>query len=224
MGDCLLLSVDMQRPTILLLLLAASVFGRKFCPGERNGNRCAAGDKAFKCGVFFYNLQGDGNLQFLAELPKALKKTKKEYWPEILGDNITPATFEDNINCDATTGAKAYNSRCYGMFQNIVDKPLDSCDRNVLVGKAGQTVGDYLCGQVRRWLKRDSDFQANGRRDIEIRFGYSFCKNDWRLWLPAPPPSPPRSLCAAHRRASSRDRRYILQHQLLMIYSSKYRI
>merc|ERR1712112_683514 len=145
MGDLVLLSVSMHRAVLLLLIITVSgVFGkRKFCPRERNGDKCRAEPNTFKCGVFFYDLIGKGGYQYLAELPQALHKTSKEHWQEIVG------------------------------------KELDSCDRNVLVSKADQTVGDYLCGQVRRWLKKDASFIAAGKRDINIRFRYSFCSNDW---------------------------------------------
>merc|ERR1712080_801397 len=155
------------------------VFGRKFCPRERNGDKCRAKDNTFKCGVFFYNLIGQGKYQYLAELPQALHKTSKEHWQEILGSQITLNTFNESIVCDPQQGARAYNSRCYGMFSKLVTKELDSCDRNVLVSKSDQTVGDYLCGQVRRWLKNDASFKGAGKRDIDIRFRYSFCNNDW---------------------------------------------
>merc|ERR1712179_486186 len=201
MGDWFLLSVDMHRPTILLLL-AASVFGRKFCPGERNGNRCAAGDKAFKCGVFFYNLQGDGNLQFLAELPKALKKTKKEYWPEILGDNITPATFEDNINCDAATGtsSSAHLARLW--------ETTSAAKSGV---GSGETATSRPMGNVTL---------ISGSVTHSVR-------TTGRLWLPAPPPSPPASRSAAQSRASSRDATVnpsIRAAECQILYSPKYRI
>merc|ERR1712243_312424 len=48
------------------------------------------------------------------------------------------------------------------------------CDKNLLTNKAEETVGDYLCGQVRRWLRKDLDFRKNGKQNINIRFGYSF--------------------------------------------------
>merc|ERR1711890_148351 len=164
MGDLVLLSVRMHRPVLLLLLIALSgVFGRKFCPRERNGDKCRAKDNTFKCGVFFYNLIGQGKYQYLAELPQALHKTSKEHWQEILGSQITLNTFNESIVCDPQQGARAYNSRCYGMFSKIVTKELDSCDRNVLVSKSDQTVGDYLCGQVRRWLKNDASFKGAGK-------------------------------------------------------------
>jgi len=171
----------MHRSILILLLLAFCDLGvtRKFCPRERNKDKCRAGDNAFKCGVFFYNLLGNGGYQYLAELPNALKKTSKDDWQEILGEDITLSTFNTSVICDEARGRTAYNARCYGMFSKIVGEPLDSCDKNLLTNKAEETVGDYLCGQVRRWLRKDVDFITNGKRNIDIRFGYSFCNNDW---------------------------------------------
>jgi len=171
----------MDRSLLLLLVLAVcGVFAkRKFCPRERNGDKCRAKDNSFKCGVFFYDLLGKGGYQYLTELPQALHKTSEKHWKEILGDDITFETFNTSIICDEARGRKAYNSRCYGMFSKIVGEPLDSCDKNLLTNKAEETVGDYLCGQVRRWLRKDLDFRKNGKQNIDIRFGYSFCNNDW---------------------------------------------
>ena len=64
-------------------------------------------------------------------------------------------------------------------LQNFKSEPLDSCDKNLVNTKAGGTIGDYLCGQVRRWLKNDADFKANGRDNIKIPFYYSSCGEDW---------------------------------------------
>merc|ERR1712137_223478 len=41
------------------------------------------------------------------------------------------------------------------------------------------TIGDYLCQQVRRWLRRDEDFKANGRDNIRIPIYSSHCGGDW---------------------------------------------
>ena len=45
--------------------------------------------------------------------------------------------------------------------------------------KYGETIGDYLCEQVKRWLKKDEDFKENGKRDIKIPFCFSQCGEDW---------------------------------------------
>ena len=62
---------------------------------------------------------------------------------EILGQGITPASFE-NFNCDAT----AANARCYTTMTKFKTEPLDSCEKNLVNTKSSQTVGDYLCQQV----------------------------------------------------------------------------
>jgi hypothetical protein len=33
---------------------------------------------------------------------------------------------------------------------------------------------------VHRWLKRNSDYKANGRDNIEMAFMYSECGNEWK--------------------------------------------
>ena len=62
---------------------------------------------------------------------------------EILGQGITPASFE-NFNCDAT----AANARCYTTMSKFKSDPLDSCEKNLVNTKSSQTIGDYLCQQV----------------------------------------------------------------------------
>ena len=64
---------------------------------------------------------------------------------EILGAGITPASFE-NFNCDAT----AANARCYTTMSKFKSDPLDSCEKNLVNTKSSQTIGDYLCQQVRQ--------------------------------------------------------------------------
>ena len=64
-------------------------------------------------------------------------------------------------------------------MKKFKSEPLDSCDKNLVNTKSGGTIGDYLCGQVRRWLKNDDDFKANGKDNIKIPFYYSQCGEDW---------------------------------------------
>merc|ERR1712186_166755 len=49
---------------------------------------------------------------------------------------------------------------------------LDPCGKSLVRKKwsdqAEETMGDYLCGQVHRWLKRNEDYKANGRDNIEM--------------------------------------------------------
>jgi len=146
-----------------------------FCPGEKKlGKRCRAAPNTYKCGVFFEDLTSRKPITWLGALPDALKKVKKDDYQEILGENITPESFK-NFNCDTT----AANARCYTTLQKFKNERLDSCEKNLVNTKAGGTVGDYLCGQVRRWLKNDADFKANGRDNIKIPFYYSSCGEDW---------------------------------------------
>jgi len=103
-----------------------------------------------------------------------LKKVEKEDYQEILGADITPESFR-KFSCDAT----AANARCYTTLTKFKSEPLDSCEKNLVNTKSGETVGDYLCGQVRRWLRNDEDFKANGKRNIKIPFYFSQCGEDW---------------------------------------------
>ena len=57
----------------------------------------------------------------------------------------------------------------------FISEPLDSCNKNLVNTKQSQTIGDYLCQQVRRWLRNDADFKANGRDNIQLPVYYSQC-------------------------------------------------
>jgi len=37
----------------------------------------------------------------------------------------------------------------------------------------------YIFLKVHRWLKRNDDYKANGRDNIEMAFMYSECGNEW---------------------------------------------
>merc|ERR1711913_9269 len=79
------------------------------------------------------------------------------------------------FNCDIT----AANSRCYATLAKFKSDPLDSCEKNLVNTKSSQTVGDFLCGQVKRWLRNDAVFKANGRDNIRIPIYYSSCGGNW---------------------------------------------
>lgn len=59
------------------------------------------------------------------------------------------------------------------------DIKLDSCDRNLINTRGSQTIGNFLCGQVRRWLRRSASFKTSGIRDLRLPFYYSACNRDW---------------------------------------------
>merc|ERR1711953_685827 len=92
------------------LLWLAALASAKFCPGEKDGNKCAAGDNSYKCAVFFENLTPKRNLTWIGALPDALKKARnKEEIAEILGADVTQASFKQLFGCDNVTA----NARCY---------------------------------------------------------------------------------------------------------------
>merc|ERR1712115_53468 len=73
-------------------------------------------------------------------------------------DDVTRESFDDLPTCEGKTA----NARCYTILDRQTDLALDSCDKNLINTRGSQTIGDYLCGQVRRWLRRSDDFKANG--------------------------------------------------------------
>merc|ERR1712142_670809 len=177
-GELLSKNIGTMKSFLVVFAISIAFAQGAFCPGEKkHGKRCLAKENAYKCGAFFDDLLGkpDKPLQWLGALPDALKKVKtQEEIDEILTPGITKESFS-NFQCDKV----AANARCYTTLKKFQSEPLDSCDKNLVNTKGTETVGDCLCGQVRRWLKNDDDFQANGRDGINIVFHYSQCGEDW---------------------------------------------
>jgi len=136
--------------------------------------KCQSNDNQYKCGVFLENLIDEHPITWLGALPDALKKVSPSEYKEILGKDISPESF-NNHTCDIT----AANSRCYATLAKFKGDPLDSCEKNLVNTKSTETVGDYLCNQVKRWLRNDADFKVNGRDNIKIPIYYSSCGGEW---------------------------------------------
>merc|ERR1712130_142619 len=165
-----------EMKTAIIVLGLAAYSQAKFCPGEKNGNQCVAGDHSYKCAVFFENLTSKRPLTWIGALPDALKKAKnKEEAEDILGTEVTEESFSQLDSCDAKTA----NARCYSFLDDQKNIKLDSCDRNLINTGGSTTVGDYLCGQVRRWLRNSASFKANGIRNLRLPFYYSACNGEW---------------------------------------------
>jgi len=191
---------------ILVVSVAAAQRTKKFCPREKqledeegkkifvtingkerkvygdddnDGEKCKSKLNQFKCGAFFENLTAGRELTWVAALPEALKKAKKEKIniKEVIGEDINEETFyfDNPQSCDNTTA----NARCYTYLTKFVDEAMDSCGKNLVNTDGIGTAGDELCKQVSRWLRKDEDFKANGKRDIKIAFHYSVCGGDW---------------------------------------------
>jgi len=99
-----------MRSIALISVLSVSLGSAKFCPGERNNNKCRAGDNSYKCAVFFEGLTDSRPLTWIGALPDALKKARnKGEVAEILGKDVTEASFRELTSCDGKTA----NARCY---------------------------------------------------------------------------------------------------------------
>merc|ERR1712165_628889 len=121
------ISVMVMKSSLVLLCVVLAIVQAKFCPGEKNGNQCRAGENAYKCAVFFENLTSKRKLTWIGALPDALKKARnKEEVAEILGADVTQASFKQLESCDNVTA----NARCYTILDKQRKLPLDSCDRN----------------------------------------------------------------------------------------------
>merc|ERR1739848_384453 len=155
------------KSSLVLLCVVLAIVQAKFCPGEKNGNQCKAGEDAYKCAVFFENLTSKRKLTWIGALPDALKKAKnKKEAEEILGADVTEDSFYNITSC----ADKTANARCYTTLKKQSSVKLDSCDRNLINTSGSQTIGDYLCAQVKRWLRNSSSFKADGIRDLNLHF------------------------------------------------------
>jgi len=191
---------------ILVVSVAVAKRTKKFCPKEKqlvdeegkkvfeiisgkerkvygdddnDGEKCKSKLDQYKCGAFFENLREGTELTWLAALPEALKKVEDIDIKEVVGEDISKESF-NNIDCDdESESLRVANARCYTLLTKFVRKPLDSCGKNLVNIKGNGTAGGELCKQVGRWLKRDDEFKANGKRDIKIAFHYSVCGGDW---------------------------------------------
>merc|ERR1712130_85162 len=114
-------TIEEMKTTLIVLGLAA-YSQAKFCPGEKNGNKCVAGDNSYKCAVFFENLTSKRPLTWIGALPDALKKAKnKEEAEDILGTEVTEESFSQLDSCDAKTA----NARCYSILDDQKNIKLD---------------------------------------------------------------------------------------------------
>merc|ERR1711971_374776 len=163
--------VKMTRLLLLVCCAALSVNARKFCPKEKNGDECRAKENQYKCGVFFKDLTSKVPLAWLGALPEAVVRARKEGASDddvisLLGSNVDAESHEGEV-CGETLA----NTRCYAQMTKVKDEDLDSCGKSLVRKKwseqAEETMGDYLCGQVHRWLKRNSDYKANGKDNID---------------------------------------------------------
>ena len=57
--------------------------------------------------------------------------------------------------------------------------PLDSCEKSLVKTRSSETVGDYLCAQVERFIGKKAEFKAAGKDNIKIPIYYSACGGDW---------------------------------------------
>lgn len=153
-----------------------------FCPLERTNNvRCKSKGSAFKCGVFFLNVNPKNKFTWIAALPDALNKPSirkdKEFVKQILNGVSRGDFVIDPRRCDngAIDGRRLANGRCYTTMNQLKDTPLDSCDRNLLNEKSADTIGNILCKRIIPYFPVDQKKIEN----IEIGFGHSVCGRDW---------------------------------------------
>merc|ERR1712121_402276 len=171
------LSVDV---VCLLVGLASS----RFCPRERiDGFECRAKTNQYKCGIFFQNLLGTGELKWIGALPDAIRKVQKknpekiiEIFPTVEGKALSPGHFVKK-NCDDAIDVA--NGQCYLLMSQKNTEPLSSRDATLGNLEGDDKIGNQLCGQARRFLSEAGQPINNGIRDVVISFFSSACEGPW---------------------------------------------
>jgi len=125
---------------VLVCCVILSVNAIKFCPKERNGDKCRAKQNQYKCGVFFKDLTSKVPLAWLGALPEAVVRARKEGATDddvisLLGSNVDAESYEID-NCEA----KLANTRCYAQVIEILIK--------IQTGKYTNIIYKYVCGNT----------------------------------------------------------------------------
>jgi len=194
MGQFLILShlttiyvmVHLRHLAVVFVLGVVTVHAaERFCPRERrDGLECRAKEKQFKCGIFFENLLGDGNIKWIGALPDAIKKTRRtnpdlvtKIFPKVDGQSVKESYFTEWSNeCDENEA----KTDCYLLMSQIANKKLDSCERTVgnLDGK--NTIGNELCSQARRFMVSADKDISQGLTNQAMSFYSSTCLGKWK--------------------------------------------
>jgi len=170
---------------LLLLTVAAllNIAAGKFCPKEKNRNKCRSRDGQYKCGVFYKQLVPRRPLTYIGALPDDLTEQNRPKWGKILGPSATPESF-NQFDCDEDADTRA-NSRCYTIMNRLATGDLDKCDDTLFnhKGRGGKTLGDQLCDQLHRFLsktKNKTKYFEEGIQNQKVVFAYSQCGGRWK--------------------------------------------
>jgi len=170
----------------LLALIGSASGKRKFCPRERrDGLECRAKkDPAqFKCGIFYDNLYGESGITWINAMPEAIRTVEKKnpgliekIFPKVNGKAVTKEYFTKWFApCDADEA----NDKCYLLMQQIEDNQLDSCDATLGNLDGDDTIGNQLCSQALRFLRKEKIDTSNGIKDMRLSFLRSSCGSAW---------------------------------------------
>jgi len=149
----------------------------KFCPLERDGNRCKSRPAQYKCGAF---IDGVPNAQYdmswIGAMPDALNKKAVRNNPDIKAtfNNVKRESFlfDDASTCAAREAFS--NAGCIIAMSQVSKIPMDSCTQTIFNEDGAQTVGNLLCTNA---------YFANGNKlapgPMNISFRKSTCGKDW---------------------------------------------
>jgi len=150
-----------------------------------NHDACKAFTTQYKCAVFYTDLETDsGNrpLSWIGGLPDALAKPAVQNSPEIKATfgNLQRKNFwhSKGQDLDVFCGEETAEARCYVAMQQTSERPLDSCEVNIINEEGDLTLGDLLCENLvdSGWISESN------RKTIEgqvVSFYYSVCGGSW---------------------------------------------
>merc|ERR1711915_183476 len=173
---------------VVCLVIGIESMEDKFCPrGKLNGSptqkECRATENKFKCGIFFQDLLGKGEIKWIGALPDAIRRVKKN--PEKIGEifpkyNGKPLETS-NFNLDTCDGAvEKANRECYLLMSQKNKEPLSSRDATLGNLEGDDKIGNQLCAQAKRFLQKDGQSTENGLNRQIISFYSSTCNGPWQ--------------------------------------------
>merc|ERR1711915_364367 len=164
---------------VVCLVIGIESMEDKFCPrGKLNGTptqkECRATENKFKCGIFFQDLLGKGEIKWIGALPDAIRGVKKK---------ILKKLEKSSLNIMANLWRHLISTWILVMELLIRQKnkePLSSRDATLGNLEGDDKIGNQLCAQAKRFLQKDGQSTENGLNRQIISFYSSTCNGPWQ--------------------------------------------
>jgi len=150
-----------------------------------NHDACKAFTTQYKCAVFYTDLKTDNEvrpLSWIGGLPDALAKPAVNNSAEIRATfgNLQRKNFWHSKGQELSTFCKpeTAEARCYVAMQQTAERPLDSCEVNIINEEGDLTLGDLLCENLvdSGWISQSNRYDLKNQI---VSFQYSVCGTSW---------------------------------------------